>query len=223
MKALLLIISLRAAVAAIVLLMTVAGMLQPSRAYADDGEAFTLQLSAIPQKGHPKLDSALDALVRGTAASQPHQRPGARSFSMQDAQPVPEEPVRVIVESMPGRTGEVASLVAGYGTVEGDYGDMVQLLVTPSRLTALAEHEQVAFIRQPMVPFPAFTSEGLPVVNANEWQSTGYDGAHVKVGILDSGFGGYTIRRSQGELPASLETSWEAGRARVKPSWNGVR
>jgi hypothetical protein len=54
----------------------------------------------------------------------------------------------------------------------------------------------------------ATTSEGVALINANDWHTAGYTGAGVKIAILDGGFSGYTNRRSEGELPTNLITQW---------------
>jgi hypothetical protein len=40
------------------------------------------------------------------------------------------------------------------------------------------------------------------------WQSAGFTGSGVKVGILDTGFNSYQIMQLLGELPGTLQTRW---------------
>ena len=51
------------------------------------------------------------------------------------------------------------------------------------------------------------TSEGVELINADEWQTASYNGTGVKVAILDGGFSGYTTRQGEGELP-TVTTWW---------------
>jgi len=58
-------------------------------------------------------------------------------------------------------------------------------------------------------------SEALTVIGADQWQQAGFDGAGVKVGVIDSGFGGYTDLLGT-ELPEQTTTkSFKDGMAEV--------
>jgi subtilisin family serine protease len=58
-------------------------------------------------------------------------------------------------------------------------------------------------------------SEGVAVMGADKWQEAGISGAGVKVGLIDSGFGGYTNLLGT-ELPEQVTTrSFEDGMAEV--------
>jgi subtilisin family serine protease len=55
----------------------------------------------------------------------------------------------------------------------------------------------------PQQPLPAAVSEGVALINADDWQAASYNGTGVKVGILDGGFTGYAALLGT-ELPASV-------------------
>jgi uncharacterized repeat protein (TIGR02543 family) len=153
-------------------------------------------------KGNPKLDSALDRLsARVSAFNSPSLLSGAA--------PRPAaETVRVIVESAPGRTDAVVGAADSLGDIEGRYGDLFQVVVPIARLTALTEIQGVRFARLPMLPLPAITSQGVPLINANDWQGASYNGSGVRIGVLDIGFKNFTLRQAEGDLPTDLTTWW---------------
>ena len=77
-----------------------------------------------------------------------------------------------------------------------------------SRITALADMPDIRFVSLPNNPLPAITSEGVLIINADGWLAASYNGAGVKIGILDVGFSDYAIRQAEGELSANVTTRW---------------
>jgi subtilisin family serine protease len=83
----------------------------------------------------------------------------------------------------------------------------VQALVAPAMLERLAADPAVKYVREPARPqTDAVAGEGVGASGASVWQSEGFTGQNVKVGVIDLGFTGYQTRQSQGDLPASLTT-----------------
>ena len=70
--------------------------------------------------------------------------------------------------------------------------------------------------------FNSVTSEGVSLINADDWQAAGYDGSGVKVGIVDGGFSGYTTRQSEGDLPESIHTHWSPTIGNEGTSYHGT-
>jgi hypothetical protein len=109
------------------------------------------------------------------------------------------------------------------GSVEGEIEGLVQAVMPFDRLEALEAHAGVQFVRPPLeanVPLAASRGQAAAVpsagsivgeevakTNADEWQSAGYTGAGVKVGIVDH-FNGTTWANAQaaGEVPAPAGT-----------------
>jgi hypothetical protein len=117
--------------------------------------------------------------------------------------------VRVIIECVPDRLNAIIAEIESVGEIETSYEDLVQALVPVSSLTSLSQDPDVSFIRQPYdCLLSSVTSEGVQLINADDWQNAGYTGTNVKLAILDLGFSGYTARQSEGELPASITTWW---------------
>jgi hypothetical protein len=78
------------------------------------------------------------------------------------------------------------------------------MTVPVSQLTAMAELPDISLVRMPQQPVLLdVVSEGVGLINADNWQAAGFTGAGVKIGILDVGFDGYEdLLRT--ELPASV-------------------
>jgi hypothetical protein len=163
-----------------------------------------ITLQAPPPKGNPKLDSGLNILASQNSTTSIG--PLTAGLAPQTAQGT----VRVIIEAKAGQTNNLTAAAAALGTVEGKYGNLVQMIVPTSKLTALSALSSAKFVRQPEKPLPSIISEGVGVINADDWQAASYNGTGVKIGILDIGFSGYQTRQSEGELPtgANLTTWW---------------
>ena len=166
-------------------------------AIADDGENLIPAEIESPPKGNPKLDSRLNKMASESA------EPVALSFAQQQAAPAEDNSIRLIIESVPGQAGEAVIAAGALGTVEAIHGDLIQVLVPVSQLTALADSPNIRFARLPMEPLPTVTSEGVALINADDLQAASYDGTGVKVAILDGGFTGYSALLGT-ELPASV-------------------
>jgi hypothetical protein len=164
-----------------------------------------LTLTNLPSKGNPKLDSTLSVLASQNATAPIG--PLMAGISPQTA----EGTVRVIVEASKGQTNNVSTSARALGTIEGSYGNLIQMVVPASKLTTLSGLPNTKFVRLPEKPLPSVISEGVPLINANDWQTASYNGSGVKIGILDTGFSGYTTRQTEGELPAGANiTTWWA-------------
>ena len=73
---------------------------------------------------------------------------------------------------------------------------MTTALVSPSSLTTLAASPAVADVRPPFLHAAASTDEAVPLTDADRWQTAGFTGNGVNVGIIDLGFAGYTTTLS---------------------------
>ncbi len=172
---------------------------------ADQTGAFALGSPQRPDKQHSKLDSQLQQMVEASARGQ-----GA-AFAQQHGIDTPaNDKVRVVIETLPGRTEELIGKANPLGAlVEATYENLVQAIVPLGMLNALAADDAVGLVRLPLKPIPQAISEGNNLINADDWQALGFNGTGVKVGIIDSGFFGYNSVAGT-ELPAlgSITTSW---------------
>ena len=174
-----------------------------SQPTAADGENQNLPEVELTKKGNPKLDSQLNQLVLAQKSEKAAGPAQESNIELIDGN------VRVIVECSPGQIDSAAEAADDLGIVETSYDNLLQVLVPVSQLPALADTAGIRFVRMPWHPVAADNvSEGVGLINADVWQSAGYNGTGIKVAILDLGFAGYTTRQSEGELPATLNTWW---------------
>ncbi|MGE3271191.1 MAG: S8 family serine peptidase [Chloroflexota bacterium] len=154
---------------------------------------------------HERMDGTtalIAAASSGRTGQQPLDVARSRSVTVVD-----NRMVQVVVESAGPRAEAIAAVRAVGGAVEAEYRNLVQALVAPSALEVLANRPAVAYVRQPARPHPeAVSGEGVAASGASVWHAAGTTGQNVKVGVIDSGFTGYSTRQAQGDLPASLTT-----------------
>jgi hypothetical protein len=108
-----------------------------------------ITLQTPPPKGNPKLDSALSLLASQNSTASIG--PLTSGIAPQTAAGT----VRVIIEAAAGQTNNVTSAAGALGTIEGKYGNLVQMVVPVSRLSALAQLPSSKFVRLPNRPLPA--------------------------------------------------------------------
>jgi hypothetical protein len=114
--------------------------------------------------------------------------------------------VRVIVEPRGGASGASAAARANGARVEREMAGLVQIAAPIAALEGLARSPAVQFVRPPMRAVPmAITGDGVPLINADDWQAQGLTGAGVKVAVLDLGFTGHESLLGV-ELPSSVTT-----------------
>ncbi len=172
-------------------------------AAADDDPKITIESFKPPIKGNPKLDSQLNRLVSANATMAP--------TLLEKSGDVSAEMARVVIECLPGKVDAVEMAVGANATIETSYENMLQATVPMAWLTTLAALSDVRLVRLPQHPvINTVTSEGVGLINADDWQAAGYNGAGVKIGILDGGFANYALRQSQGEVPAAVDASWSS-------------
>src|SRR5665811_957810 len=117
----------------------------------------------LPEKGNPKLDSQLNKLANDKPK-------GPALFSPQSMGKSEGKMVRVIVESLPGKSEEARLEAGAHGTIETTYGGLTQMMVPVAQLNALADNPNIRLVREPMEPvFEAVTSEGVALLKADDW------------------------------------------------------
>ena len=189
------------------IMLTFLAAVLPGAGIAAGADARILTLSSIekPGKGHLKLDSVLDQL----AATARTGGPGATaSFAHRRNIHLVEGKAKVVIEAEPGMVGAAKKAAAALGAdIDATYKGLVRVQVPAASLTALANNPAVRLVRQPWKPVPLAVSEGVTMIDADDWQSAGYTGSGVKIGIVDVGYAGYAALKGT-ELPASVTTRW---------------
>ncbi len=98
----------------------------------------------------------------------------------------------------------------GEVTVVGDNESLFQTWLPIGALETVSMDKNVFFIRQPAplvlmedLKAGTYNTEGLAALNGAAWQAVGFNGAGVKIGIIDGGFLGYPTLLGS-DLPASV-------------------
>jgi len=111
----------------------------------------------------------------------------------------------VIVESASGQKAAAQRALAAHGArVLATHGRLIRAAVPVGRLGELAGLPGIDFVRRPMTPQTCAISQGVAETGADIWQTAGWTGAGVKVGIIDAGFTGYPGKLGT-ELPAAAD------------------
>lgn len=99
---------------------------------------------------------------------------------------------------------ELAGLLSRFdGSVTHRFEDLVFVRVPLHLLRFIAELDGVRRVREPALALPFVSSEGLGRIGALDWHRSEFNGAGVKIGIIDAGFDGVEELRGN-ELPADL-------------------
>ena len=158
-------------------------------------------------------DSAgLSSQLAQVAAAARTGAPAALGVARTQGLAVTGSDVRVVVEPANGVRAAQDAVAAAGGRVEATAGGLVQALVPPAALASLGGAAAIAGVRPPEMPLPQAVDEGVAATDANLWQTAGYNGAGVKVAIIDLGFIGYQPLLGTA-LPASVTTINHCGGA----------
>ena len=119
-----------------------------------------------------------------------------------------EETVAVTLHIAEGQSGDVSAFLQGNGISPRNAGaDYIEAYIPISTLVAASQQEGVIRMSA-IVPRQkaqgTVVSEGAAVHGAPEWNTAGFTGEGVKVGIIDVGFIGYSKLMGT-ELPAAVK------------------
>jgi hypothetical protein len=180
------------------------------------------------QRLHPKLqrvfEPLIDAAANGIGAKVPvvgfsEKSPlGLSSF----VGTLENDRVQILIEA--NSSEAVPALVTFVqqleGTIQATHEQFLQAWVPVSMLTALAQQDNVVFVRQPVRSFQSTQevqlksfqgttrSEGVLAIEANNWHQAGITGNGVKVGVIDT-FAGYQGLLGR-ELPNASQVTAES-------------
>jgi PKD repeat protein len=84
--------------------------------------------------------------------------------------------------------------------IENHFNQLTQVLIPIDQIQNLSKENYVQFIRCPVKGIPDVISEGVNVIGANLIQNEGYNGAGVKIAVIDLGFINYSTNP---DLPPS--------------------
>ncbi|MSQ21890.1 MAG: hypothetical protein EXR53_01080 [Dehalococcoidia bacterium] len=149
-----------------------------------------------PKPTYPRLDSNLNQLLEKSKKAGPVTADGGTPMSQQERLAVTvriQEKVLDVVDFL--QLG--GAIVANVGT------DYIEAYVPVALLETLANKKDVLRVETIFPPQPLVTSQGAGVHRSPIWNAAGYTGAGVKVGIIDTGFIGYSALMGT-ELPSSV-------------------
>jgi len=163
-----------------------------------------------------RLSPLVGAVV---AAENPLEFAAERGFATRDGR------VQVAILSSDTETQGIERWLEARGARDiSSYDDRVQAFVPPEAFEDLRQRADVLAVEQPIyarLPEPdllaasaplkilAVTSEGVEPMNAPAWHAQGYDGAGIKVGVIDVQFGGWEDLLGI-ELPPADRTTYRA-------------
>ena len=166
---------------------------------------------ASTDTGNPKLESALSQLVEASAQGQP------TAFAQENGIDLEANKVKVVIEAKADniQAAITAAQDAG-GDVETSYENLIQVMIPLSSLSDLANNSGINCIRLPFKPITDATPlESMTLINATAWNSAGYNGSGVKIGILDVGF--YNYSALLGTAVANFSWSYGIGGSGTDP------
>ena len=181
-------------------------------------------ISTAKTQSNGKLDSTLTQLAVAAETSV------SSAISLADTQAVNHRDgqVQIYISIDPERVTQVRRAVEEHGgevTGTGFDNTLMQAWIAVEELQSVSETDGAHYIRQPAevvslgnLQTGTSTTEGVAAINGPAWQAEGYEGQGVRIGVMDTGFTGYSNLLGT-DLPESVqarsfidgETSVESG------------
>lgn len=171
-----------------------------SVAYADPGvpESPPNQPPDLPSEKpqHERLDSHLNELVDRIGSTGTLDIAGNAPISVGDL-------VATTIRMSHNVSGTVEFLKS-VGAIVANMGiDYIEAYTPVTVLSPLSERDGVLNVRTIMLPLQHITSQGAAIHRAPVWNTRGYTGEGIKVGVIDAGFVGYSALMGT-ELPSTV-------------------
>ena len=172
----------------------------PLTSLAQEAPGSPIQLGAdfpgSAEVKYPRLDSYLNSLVDRLETTPAAQIAATAPLSRGEA-------IGVVIRLAEGSVNAAEALTALGIPVANVGPDYIEAYVPLSVLASVASQPGVLAVQTLIPPQPLVTSQGVGVHGASGWQAGGYNGAGIRVGIIDVGFIGYSGLMGS-ELPASV-------------------
>ena len=188
------------AVSLITLLMvTISG--SGSTAFADPSnpEPTVEQPPVLPsdKPEHPGLDSRLNKIVEQIGS------PGALNIA--ESAPVSVGDLVAITVRVSHNVTDTVEFLESVGAIVANIGaDYIETYTPVTALVPLSERDGVLKVSTILPPQSTVTSQGTTVHRSPIWNARGYTGTGIKVGVIDSGFNGYSALMGS-ELPSTVK------------------
>ena len=170
---------------------------------AAQGQEQALSIPGKSELKYPNLGSHLDGLVVQVEDGETTSQGAALDTPVHSGESV------AVTIYLAGSVDEVVSFLKDNGGDPRNVGDdYIEAYVPVSLLGQLSEQPGVIRVREIVPPQPAqltqrITGHGPPVHGSQAWNQAGYTGQGVKVGIIDTGFTGFSSLMGT-ELPTTV-------------------
>ena len=136
----------------------------------------------LPDKPtYPHLDSQLNLMVERIGQMTPQ--------AIADAAPLYQDASVAVTIRISANVPGVAEFLTLNGAKVANIGtDYIEAYVPVTLLARLAEQDDVLRVQTITPPHPHVTSQGASVHGSPIWNTAGFTGSGVKVGIIDAGF-----------------------------------
>ncbi|MBN1561429.1 S8 family serine peptidase [candidate division KSB1 bacterium] len=126
--------------------------------------------------------------------------------SMRGLKIVDESVVVTLLPESGHATESIAQQLAAYGvTIEARAARSMRCRIPLKQLKNIAENvsgiNRICNLIRPVLD--NVQGEGIALMNADEWQASGFDGTDVKVAVIDGGFDNLTEAQANGDIPAT--------------------
>ncbi len=162
---------------------------------------------------NPKVDSVLQQIIKLAAQGN---SPAAAQAAAQARIPMRGNHIIAIIrlgEQFADPTGEeythllrFVSVIGGQVIATSRYALKISLPLDIEALQRIAALNSVSFVRPPLIPQTLVTSEGVTLIGASSYHSSGFRGQGVKIAVIDLGFSGLSSAQARGQLPGGLQT-----------------
>jgi len=165
----------------------------------------SLDTSGLPSAEHPKLDSTMASLAADSKVSSQAALENAKALQI----PILEERVQAqLTTDAVQLQGALEAINQAGGQVTGVAFEntVIQGWIPVTAIERLAQVESIFYIQKPITAVLddiAATTEGLAVMNGNNWHAAGFNGSGAKIAVIDGGFTGYTALKGT-DIPSSV-------------------
>ena len=172
---------------ALVVILAIAATLPGTRAAGEEPPTLELgnDVQLPPKPKYPRLDSQLNRMVE--------QMSYRSAQAIAGEAPIYQATSVAVTIRLSGNVSDVVSFLEQGGTAVANVGiDYIEAYVPVTLLVALEGQSGVLMVQTIIPPQPDVTSQGTTVHRSPVWNSGGFTGSGVKVGIIDVGFIGYS-------------------------------
>lgn len=173
--------------------------------------SFTFAQDLAPLVGKKKYSAKMESVLGMLVEKYLEDKVVAWDFARKRKIPFQDDRVTVILVPPLGKLAaaiDETGLVSYGVMVETRSRHLIRARVPVSILEEVAEKVSgVSYVRLPYKPLSlAVTSEGVSLIDASVYTSSGYEGQNTRVAIIDLGFIGLAAAQANGDLPPTVIT-----------------